>query len=144
MVTVFQRQESKVKKNGHQCAIDNGFNVFHYYCPVCSWEKRTECKKICVIFVDKVVVWSSKAVILQKEREVLGKPIYMGLVGYGLVCFVVCPLAREQILLLWGSLADIYREWGEEGALLLSDDKPHGNLNDTEHFMARNGCNIVC
>lgn len=68
----------------------------------------------------------------------------MGLVGSGLVCSVVCPLAREHILVLWGSLADIYREWGNERTLMLSDDTPHDNLNDIEHFLATNGCNIVC
>lgn len=67
----------------------------------------------------------------------------MGLVGYGLVCFLVCPLTMEQILILRGSLTDVYREWGNEGGLLLSDDTPHNNLNDIEHFLATNGCIIV-
>lgn len=68
----------------------------------------------------------------------------MGLVGSGLVWFVVCPLAREQMLALRGSLADICREWGNEGALWLSDDTPHDSLNDIELFLATNACNIAC
>ena len=41
VVTLLQRQENVVKKNRHQCAFDNDFDVFHYYCPVYLWKKRT-------------------------------------------------------------------------------------------------------
>lgn len=86
-MTLFQRQESVVKKNRHQRASDNDFNVFHYYCPVCLWEKRTECKKIYVILVDKVAAWSSEAVILQREKS-SGKTNIRGLgwLWFGLLC----------------------------------------------------------
>lgn len=39
--------------------------------------------------MDEVVAWSSE------EREVLGKPIYMSLVGSGLICFVVSCLGSN-------------------------------------------------
>lgn len=110
---------------------------------MCLWEKRTECKKIYVIFVGEVIAWSSEAVILQRESEKFWENQYIR-AWLILVWFVVCPLSREQMLALWGSLADVCREWGNEGTLLLSDDTPHDNLNDIEHFLATNGCNIVC
>lgn len=69
MVTLFQRQETVVKKSRHQCAIDNDFNVFRYYCPVYLWKKRKKHRKIYVIFEDKVVAWCSEAVILRRERS---------------------------------------------------------------------------
>lgn len=39
--------------------------------------------------MDEVVAWSSE------EREVLGKPICMSLVGSGLICFVVSCLGSN-------------------------------------------------
>lgn len=110
--------------------------MLHYYCPVCLWEKRTEY----VIFVAEVIAWSLETVLVQREKFWENQYIWAWLV---LVWFVVCPLAREQMLALRGSLADIYREWGNEGTLLLSDDTPHDSLNDIEHFLAANGCNIA-
>lgn len=89
MVTLFRRQETVVKKSRHQCAIDNDFNVFRYYCPVYLWKKRKKHKKTYVIFEDKVVAWRSEAVILRRERSSAknGVRACLGFVCFGFLFF---------------------------------------------------------
>lgn len=88
-----------------------------------------------VIFEDKVVVWSSEAIILRRERS-SGKNCIQAC----LILFCCSSLAMEQILILWGSLTKVYSECGNEGILLLSDDIPGNKLTDIECFLATTCC----